>query len=77
MESLIDRADHAKTEAREAHPACANCSRPLASRACAPHKRFCSDACRMQWHGRRRAEALRLWEAQTEERNQALGLDSP
>lgn len=43
-------------------PACANCSRPCAPRACAPHKRFCSDACRMQWHGRRRAEALKAWE---------------
>lgn len=39
------------------------CGRALRPAPSAPHKRFCSDACRMQWHSKRRTEAMRLWES--------------
>lgn len=38
------------------------CGRGLRPAPSAPHKRFCSNACRMQWHSKRRTEAMRLWE---------------
>lgn len=42
-------------------PDCLNCSRPLGKAPpSAPGKKFCSAACRQQWHGERRKAAMRL-----------------
>lgn len=38
-------------------PSCANCAKPFSPLKAAPHKRFCSDQCRSEWHHKRSQQA--------------------
>ncbi len=61
------------------HATCDYCGRSHSTPPSAPHKRFCSTACRNAWHGRRRQEAyaaLRAAEQSASAQEQAVVTDS-
>lgn len=43
---------------------CKNCTAPFVPPPTAPHKEFCSEQCRNEWHSRRRRKALDMLKEQ-------------